>query len=329
MDIKDLSMLNRNFEKTGELPEETWHAWLWGTDPEEPCSPEVMLNRNQLLGILVCRYKHRNRDNEDNMGDCDRMALMEKPPSRMTFRELKDTIANLQFEWPPFVARLKENRKARGNLIAVVNLIEACAARFGALCDGAFNEDVLDDLADVRKAEHFSNLLVLTPGALRRCVGTLLILFRHVHLLANCEQVPKGAGKDIKLNPHHYEASMTDFYTWYMHFQLPVGAKLCYKHDFPGMYNHVSQPVYFHNPLFTRCMRRPLDDPDPPAIHTLPSLCQIYPEVPVKFEEECIDVTKDNGWYWLIVSGRVYLVAPGPRVFYADDARDLMGAYVE
>jgi len=327
--LDNLAILNWQFETTGQLPDEIWHAWLWGTDPEEACAPEVMLNRNQLLGVLICRYRHRNSVGWDELpSSCGRMALMDKQPCEMSFRELKDTIANLQFEWPPFVARLRENKDAQGNLTAVVDLIEACTARFGAFCDGYYKEDMLDDMADVRKATHTTDELTLTPGAIRRCVGTLLILFRHIHLLSAYKLAEKGKN-NIKLSHHHHEASMSDFYTWYMHYQVPVGAKLCYKHDFPGMYNHVSQPVYFHNPLFTRVMRRPLDDPDQPAIHVLPSLCQIYPEVPVRFEEECIDVTKDNGWYWLLVSGRVYLVAPGPLVLYADDARDLMGVYVE
>lgn len=329
--LKDLAALNQRFEATGELPEEAWHAWLWGTDPEETTAPEVLLNRNQLLGVLVCRYRYRKslmQERDSKVPSCGRLTLMEKHPRYMTLRELKDTIANLQFEWPLFLERLKENRQAQGNLLAVVGLIEGCMERFGSFCDGWMGEDVLDDMADVQP-DVLKRGLTLTARAIRRGVGTLLMLFRHVHLLSRCVKAGKGGRELVKLNAHHYEASTADFHTWYMHFQLPVGAKLCYKHDFPGMYNHVSQPVFFHNPVFTRIVRRPLEDEEAPAIHTLPSVFQIYPEIPVRFEEENVDVTRDNGWYWLLVSGRIYLITPGPHIVYAEDARDMIGVYVK
>jgi hypothetical protein len=335
--VCNLAAVNSRFESTGELPPSIWTQWLWDSNAEEPFTPDVLLNRNQLLGILVCRYKHRHaRDGGRSAGGgCGRLSLMDKEASAMSWRELKDTLSNVQIEWPEFMQRLGENRRAGANLLSVKGLIDGCAARFGSLCERAWGVEVLDDPADAQPPPPGAQgapegARVLTPSAMRRTTGTLLILYRHLHLLAVAQSPgPETATTEVpEIMQHHYEASMSDFYLWYMHFQLPAAAKLNYKHDFPGMYNHVTQPVYFHNPGFERLPRRLLHDHDPPAIHTLPSVCQLYPELTVRFEEDDFDPTKDSGWYWLIVSGRVYLVGSGPRVFYSPDTRSMLCMYL-
>ncbi len=48
--IPSLSEAHSTLQSTEDLPEEIWDEWLWRTDPEEPYSPEVLLNRCQLLG---------------------------------------------------------------------------------------------------------------------------------------------------------------------------------------------------------------------------------------------------------------------------------------
>jgi len=329
----DIAALNRMLETHGTLTKDTWKMWLWKSEPEEPFTPQALMNRNQLLGLLVCRYKCRHAAPQGTRTlSRGRMSLMDKAPASMTWRELKDTLANIQLEWPEFLQRLERNRHAEDNLLAVKALVDECAERFGALCERAWPPMVLDDPMDTQAPPATTpsgpeQLRVLTPGALRRTVGILLILYRHLHLLAVAEAPSADAGHVPEICVHHHEASMSDFYLWYMHFQLPLAAKLNYKHDFPGMYNHVTQPVYFHNPAFERVPRRPMADRDAPAIHVLPSLCQLFPEVPVRFEEDAFDLTDDAGWYWLIVSGRVYLVGPGPRVFYSQDARAMIREY--
>jgi hypothetical protein len=335
-DLSELAALNRALEASGALPPAVWAQWLWGSEPEEAFAPEVLLNRNQLLGLLVCRYKHRHAAPAgEPPPEPSRLTLMDKPPAEMTWRELKDTLANVQIEWPSFLQRLEKNLQRDTNLLAVKALVDACAERFGGLCDRAWPPAVLDDPMDTQPPPGQASdadpaaQRMLTPGALRRTAGTLLVLYRHLHLLA-VSRPPRADSVNIpETCLHHYEASMADFYLWYMHFQLPLAAKLNYKHDFPGMYNHVTQPVYFHNPGFERLPRRPMAERDAPAIHVLPSLCQLFPELPVRFEEDAFDLTKDAGWYWVIVSGRVYLVGPGPRVYYSPDARAMLREYVQ
>ena len=259
----------------------------------------------------------------------DRLALLDKRAEDMTHREVKDTMANLQIEWPAFVGRLPMNPRAGDNVLAVRRLVESCAARFGRLASGAWPKEVLDDSCEIQPFPGHAELVTLTVSAMRRGICTLLCLFRHLELLARCEAVG-ATERRLGVMGHHYEASTSDFHLWYMHFQLPVAAKLNYKHDFRGMYNHVSQPVYFHNPGFERVARVALEEPEQPAIHMLPSLFQLYPDIPVRFEEENVDpFRKQQGWYWLLVPGRIYLVTPEPRVLYSQDCRDLLGFYLD
>jgi hypothetical protein len=107
-----------------ELPEHVWHEWLWGTDPEEAYHVDVLLNRNHLLGLLVCRYKYMKSTpagaapvvDSRRAGGSERMTIMDKPTHQMTWRELKDTVANVLFEWPAFLDRLRHNMRPQQNL---------------------------------------------------------------------------------------------------------------------------------------------------------------------------------------------------------------------
>jgi len=96
------------------------------------------------------------------------------------------------------------------------------------------------------------------------------------------------------------------------------------------MYNHVSQVVYFHNSRYSRTTRHPLADlPNAPAVHVLPAIHELYPEIPIRYEEDRFDPNRPDGWYWLLLAGRVYLVSPEPRVHYSDNVADLLKLYID
>lgn len=329
----ELSPLNNGLLALGELPQEVWHEWLWGTDPEEEYHIDVLLNRNHLLGLLVCRFKHlKCTDGGASFGAGSRMTIMDKPVQSMSWRELKDTVANVLIEWPSFLDRLKQNIRAKQNLRQVMHLVNQCAARFGELAYTAAGEDVMDDPSETQPSldrEH-GDKIMLTPSALRRMVGSLLIMFRHLHLLAVCTKV-QDQEYHAGISKYHYEASNDAFNLLCMHISLPVAARLNYRHDFPGMYNHVSQVVYFHNSQYTRIPRHPLGDiRNASAVHVLPAIQELYPEIPLKFEEDKFDPTKPGeGWYWLLLAGRVYLVTPQPIVLYSDNVSDLLKVYID
>ena len=341
-----LSPLYAELERSKRLPPELWHEWLWGTDPEEPYHMDVLMNRNQLLGLLVCRFKHLTTPPPSShvmpnpaapppptpAGGKDRMTIMDTPVHQMSWRELKDTVANILFEWPKFLDRLQQNLRAKQNLRQVLHLINQCACRFGELACTSAGGDIMDDPSETQPTTDRSHKdrMSLTPGALRRMVGSLLIMYRHLHLLSECTKV-QPQGFDTGVSKYHYEASNDAFNLLCMHMALPVAARLNYRHDFPGMYNHVSQVVYFHNSQYTRCARHPIEDiKNASAAHVLPAIQELYPEIRLRYEEDMFDPTKPGKeWFWLLLAGRVYLVTPEPRILYSENVADLLKMYVD
>jgi hypothetical protein len=329
-----LSDLNRHLAAKGEITVEVVHDWLWGTDPEEPYHVDVLLNRNHILGLMVCRYKHlvtRDTDRPEYHSTNQRMTIMDKPIQYMTWRELKDTVANILLEWPAFLDRLRENLRSKQNLKQVLDLVNQCAARFGKLAYTAADADLFDDVTETQPCQQreFADKITLTAAALRRMVGSLQIMYRHLHLLAMCSRVPRQ-NYHAGISKYHYEASNDAFNLLCMHMTLPVAARLNYRHDFPGMYNHVSQVVYFHNSQYTRIPRHPMEDiRNAPPVHILPAIQEIYPEIPLRFEEDGIDPTKNQGWYWLLLAGRIYLVTPEPKVLHSDNVSDMLKVYID
>ena len=335
--LSNLNALYEELRATHELPAEVWDEWLWKTDPDEPFAPDVLLNRCQLLGFLVCLCK--GMDGGSGSGESvrqaapERLTLMDRPVGGMTLRELKDTIENLQIEWPQFVSRLSQNPCAQQNLDAVLALIDQCMARFGALCLRAYGSDVLDDLSSVEQAPGCrEGVLRITYACIRRTVCTFLIVYRHLHLMAVCRLIPPE-WKDPGISKYHVEASSDDFNLLCMHLSLPVAAKLNYKHDFPGMFNHVSQVVFFHNSEYQRIPRAPLDGfASAGPEHVLPALMQLYPNIGLKYEEDSLDLSDSapsgSDWFWLVVAGRVYLVDPKRQVWYSEDVTSLLGVFL-
>ena len=341
--MESLLSVYKEMLQTRELPSELWDEWLWRTDPEEPFAPDVLLNRCHLLGFLFCLSRGADDSAtggaapaERGVDPSQRLTLMDKPVDAMTLRELKDTITNLQIEWPAFLRRLEHNPCAQANLDAVLHLIDQCVARFGQLCASWFDEGTLDDPGSVELMPGHEGGLRVTRACIRRTVCTFLILYRHLHLLSVCETVP-ARWCDPNITKYHLEASNDDFNLLCMHLTLPVAAKLNYKHDFPGMFNHVSQVVFFHNSEFQRIPRAALEDFSTASVeHVLPALMQLYPAIGVRYEEDCIDLSEPHGapgcdrpgeWFWLVVAGRIYLIDPSRKVWYSSDVTSLLQVY--
>jgi hypothetical protein len=319
---------------TSELPDHVFDDWIWRSDPEEQYSKEVLMNKSQLMGFLVCMCKGLQPSTEETELP-ERLCLMEKSVSQMSLRELKDTLENLQIEWPIFLERLDSNPNAQANLDAVISLIDQCAARFGQLCIRAYDVSVLDDLGSTEpyNAGEGSGMMRITLACIRRTVSTFMVFYRHLHLLAVCKTLP-GEWVDHKITKYHMEASGDTFNMLCMHIGLPVAAKLCYKHDFPGMYNHVSQVAFFHNSEYQRTPRVALENLNGASIEQiLPALLQIYPGIGLKYEEDAIDLTtpsvKRDDWFWLVLPRRVYLIDPDRNVWYSTNLTRLLKVYVD
>lgn len=326
-----LSGSNHSIETSGVLanPALLWKDWTWRADPEEPFEPSVLMNRSHLLGLLACRHMAgvmRDTCSARPAPD-ERMTLVSKSPQAYTLRELRDTIDNLLIEWPKFVERLNHNPRAAENLQAVASLIDGCFARLGHLAQFPSDARVFDDAACTEP--HTKGLMRLSRPGLRRLLGSFMALYRHVDILARAEDV-EGEPADCQLRKHHVEASTDDFHLLCMHMLLPVAAKLNYKQDFPGMYNHVSQVIYFHNPQYERSKRAELEEilAKGEPVQALPAICQIYPEIELTYEEDPVDLSAPTGkWRWLVVPKRVYLVGPDSRIYYHENILVLLGFF--
>ena len=317
-----LSQIYSNLRSTGALPEDIFEEWLWKTDPEEKFDKDVLMNRCQLLGLLVCLYKALEEHQADPLGVDSRLSIMDKPVEAMSLTELNDTIANIQCEWPAFLARLPANPNAQENLDGVVRLIDRCVARFGHLCTLAGGVEVMDDLCSVEKSH--DGLLQLTRAYMRRTICTFHVLYRHIHLLAMAETAPDQY-YDVGITKYHVEASSDLFNTLCMYLTLPVAATINYKMDYAGLFNHISQPTFLHNPNYQRKPRQELAkfDSAPPE-HILPAVCEMYPDIPIKYEEDRIDLAPGQGHFWIVIAGRIYLVDPEGRVHYSPSVTSLV-----
>ena len=67
---------------------------------------------------------------------------------------------------------------------------------------------------------------------------------------------------------------------------LAPGMRLVYRTNFAGMYNHVSQVVYFHYPRFSRKPHFELRKIPEAALHMLPLITQLLPDVPVVYDDD-------------------------------------------
>jgi hypothetical protein len=182
-----------------------------------------------------------------------------------------------------------------------------------------------DCLASVDETKASPGTFCITPTCIRRTVCTFLVLYHHLHLLA----VARPAADeycDCYLTKYNMEASNNDFNLLCMHISLPVGAKLNYKHDFPGMYNHVSQVVFFHNSDYEQTARLPLRAmPIAPPEQILPALMQLYLGITLRYKEDTLLLGQGRDeWTWLLVTGRIYLIDQEGGVWYSPSVTSLL-----
>jgi hypothetical protein len=105
------------------------------------------------------------------------------------------------------------------------------------------------------------------------------------------------------------------------------GPRIVYVLTFPSSW----QVVYFHNAQYERQPRIPLAETvDGDPMQVLPALCQLYPEVPLRYEEDHVDLSRPTGsWLWMVLPGRVYLVGPDRRVYHSPNVTSLLRVYLE
>ena len=299
--------------------DEIMDYFVWGTDPFEKYDADILLNLNHLLGLILCRDTGVRASIQDTLSS--RLKLTNQDPSSMSLRDLKDSVFNLQIEWPTFINQVPPGFSTD----TIKNYLLACMLRFGELCKTAHPAETLNDDQDTER--HDDSLRRVTSAAIRRMLGAFLLLLRHIDLYDLSEELAAAESPlETGVTKYHVEASMDHFHKICMHYFLPIAAKIQYKHDFPGMYNDVSQAVFFHNAEYKPIARLEETRTDP--LHVLPSIHLMYPEIPIKFEDEVYNPLQAQGWYWLVIPRRIYLISPEPKVYYSTDISVLLHVYL-
>lgn len=297
-----------------------WSRWVWGVDLEEKYTAGILFNEAHLLGILVCRdmMLHLGR----NHYTCSTVDVAHIPTQftlapvakfdAMSSKTLMTTLRVIQQSWAPALYGRAGSEATAEEWRAVEKLVHMCAHRLGCLLHfSSPSEEVFDDAEATELLP--DGELGLTDASTRSALDVLVVLFRHLDLhnraVSPQERDTSRVEREVML-PHAVEAAKDEFYKTAMHFDVFPGARLAYMHKFPGMYNCISQVAYYHNENYERRQHNQSRD----AIDILPVLLHMQPDVPLVLEEQA--APKDTAVYWMLLSGRIYLMRNGTPVWH-------------
>jgi hypothetical protein len=259
-----------------------------------------------------------------------------------TLRELMDQIECIQLNWGRIVACMREGSR---------ELLKGAMARVGFLATHAFETPktengydgfVLDDPQHICMVPPQGKLSILARKSLRQAVCILMTLGRVQAIVCGAVEVPEQESVEDVLNAlkqHHIEASMDFFNGLQQMMLLAPGMRLVYRTNFSGMYNNVSQVIYFHFPNFCRQPQKGLNEVAEQAMTLLPLITELLPDVPVAYDDDSViagltsekrrGAEKVRPWTWLISCGSVFLVEEETgEIFSAASLLDLVCFYL-
>lgn len=267
----------------------------------------------------------------------ERIEISKSEIKDMKLRELLDNIKNLQLLWKTVITE-NEPRWVR-------QLTESLFRRFGFFALRAYEDTELNSLDDVEVLQSASNmqraLLRLNNACVRRTIAFFYCAFRHLQALDAQHALPCQE-LQCEVHSHLLSASLDDFFSLSMYFDTPVSATLEYRHEFTGMFNSISQVMYYNNPEYERRQQKRFDElvkcDDP--IHILPLFMQLYPTLPIVREDDAypddfkppvfhddalerVRRAKHSEFMWLILPGRIYLVHKDGTTLHCDNAAAL------
>lgn len=85
---------------------------------------------------------------------------------------------------------------------------------------------------------------------------------------------------------HHIESSSDFFNNLQQVICLAPGMRLVYRTNFSGMYNDISQVVYYHHPKFAKQPQLKLQEILLSSLNTLPLLTQLFPQINVCYDDD-------------------------------------------
>ncbi len=254
------------------LPPGIWQEWVFRSNPNEPPNSESLLNRCQLLGLLICRYRAARQPPYPQTISLTPPRLVvfhDRPPSKMTLRELRDSMSNLVLQWGPDIhskpTMIPEKDTETKNILLY---LDACFHRLGELLWATWpcgdpDSPIADDIGSIERiclpngVEHDQ----VTLSGMRNLINMFLMGYRLTHWIqqSSIQLLKSSNDKDeddlpkcTPIHQHHVSASIDVFYQISMYYDLPPAARLNYRHMFSGLYNCISQPVYYHNPDYQR-----------------------------------------------------------------------------
>jgi hypothetical protein len=322
------------------LPENMWNEWLWGFDPTEACHIECLLNRSHLLGLLLARYRALYQvkystststiaellGSKNDGAHYQRLCLFDTPVNTYSLRHLRDTVQNVQLSWVDCSC---------ASMPQIKEVVNALMHRFGVLALEAKSVVEMNDQGSIEDASN--GLLAMNRICLRRFISTFMIMYRQLHFHEHAETVPRrdDAWFDCAIKSHHLTASTDDFSGIAMHWDIMMASKLNYIHDFPGMFNCVSQVAYFHNPSYKLQVQERSDIDKvskgiAEAIHVIPPLMQLYPDIEILYEEAHINLLQPGKTYAFVIMGKkVYLLTPNREIYHHRNVTILLELYLE
>jgi hypothetical protein len=321
---------------TASEKEELWKTWLWETDcnalPSDKC---CNMNKMHVLGIMCCLLEALNPVPEFNAQVCNIIPelpiihLHTKPICEFSLRELIDQIECMQLNWGQVIAEGIENS---------LLLVKACMARLGQIAHHAYPTDgfVLDDpqhTTPLPVSNSELTLSIISRKSLRQTICLCFSLLRVQDIIARSRKVPEPSDLEVKrvikaLKIHHLESSMDFFNLLQQMVYLAPGMRLGYRTNFAGMYNDVSQVVYFHYPRFCRLAQISLNEIPSKPNNMLPLISQLIPDISTAYEDDSqipgitsgdIAANADVKWVWLVCCGEIFLIETEKGLIWASE----------
>ena len=155
---------------------------------------------------------------------------------------------------------------------------------------------------------------------IRRMCCIFLMIFRTLEITTSAVVVPVASDSQVGImraafREHHIECSNDFFAVLQQMVYLAPAMRLVYRMDFNGMYNDVSQVVFFHYPEYQRQSQLPLRLVVDNALNCLPLLTQLMPAVPVIYDDDDYipgksvgSSVKDVPFAWLISCASIFLI---------------------
>lgn len=303
-------------------------TWLWGVDCNalgiEACGG---MSLSQTLGLLyTCTLEPSPQTVTDLLPNMPLLHLHVGPMQGLSPRELMEQLQCLQLAWTQVLSHTDHS--------VAQQILDAVASRVGALAQLAFEEghasveDCMEHMVELPTERPQNKFFILSRKTIRYLLSLLLALYRTLHIVSTATACPeiteeRRCALVQALKQHHLEASVDFWSVLQQMIQVAPGMRLSYRTEFAGMYNDISQVVYFHYPDFARKPQPPLEHIPKSAIHTLPLILQLLPDIPVAYDDdtEIAGLTTaaeaTTKWQWLVCCGAIFLASQEERRVYA------------